>query len=217
MLTNLRRSIVTVVVFTAFFGFLYAFAGTGVAQAFFRGQADGSISANGSRLVGQDWSQTRCPGHPLGSCVFQGRPDNLGPYAATASPATGGGDNPLQANNIPGKPGVLNPGESAATNLGPRSQTLLDNTRKLVAYWRARGVNPTPDLVTTSGSGLDPDITPQDAVAEIPMVARATGISPARLHALIDQNTQGRPLGFLGSPFVNVLQLNEALAKLAGR
>ena len=214
MLTNLRRSIVTVVVFTAFFGFLYAFAGTGVAQAFFRGQADGSISANGSRLVGQDWSQTRCPGHPLGSCVFQGRPDNLGPYAATASPATGGGDNPLQANNIPGKPGVLNPGESAATNLGPRSQTLLDNTRKLVAYWRARGVIPTPDLVTTSGSGLDPDITPQDAVAEIPMVARATGVSPARLHALIDQNTQGRPLGFLGSPFVNVLQLNEALAKL---
>ena len=214
MLTNLRRSVVTVVVFTAFFGFLYAFAGTGVAQAFFRGQADGSISANGSRLVGQDWSQTRCPGHPLGSCVFQGRPDNLGPYAATASPATGGGDNPLQANNIPGKPGVLNPGESAATNLGPRSQTLLDNTRKLVAYWRARGVNPTPDLVTTSGSGLDPDITPQDAVAEIPMVARATGVSPARLHALIDQNTQGRPLGFLGSPFVNVLQLNEALAKL---
>ena len=214
MLTNLRRSIVTVVVFTAFFGFLYAFAGTGVAQAFFRGQADGSISANGSRLVGQDWSQTRCPGHPLGSCVFQGRPDNLGPYAATASPATGGGDNPLQANNIPGKPGVLNPGESAATNLGPRSQTLLDNTRKLVAYWRARGVNPTPDLVTTSGSGLDPEITPKDAVAEIPMVALATGVSPARLHALIDQNTQGRPLGFLGSPFVNVLQLNEALAKL---
>ena len=217
MLTNLRRSIVTVVVFTAFFGFLYAFAGTGVAQAFFRGQADGSITANGSRLVGQDWSQTRCPGHPLGSCVFQGRPDNLGPYAATASPATGGGDNPLQANNIPGKPGVLNSGESAATNLGSRSQTLLDNTRKLVAYWRARGVNPTPDLVTTSGSGLDPDITPQDAVAEIPMIARATGVSPARLRALIDQNTQGRPLGFLGSPFVNVLQLNEALARLAGR
>ena len=75
-------------------------------------------------------------------------------------------------------------------------------------------MNPTPDLVTTSGSGLDPDNTPQDAVAEIPMVARATGVSPARLHALIDQNTQGRPLGFLGSPFVNVLQLNEALAKL---
>ncbi len=68
--------------------------------------------------------------------------------------------------------------------------------------------------MTTSGSGLDPDITPQDAYAEIPMVSRATGISPSRLRSLIDQNTQGRPLGFLGSPFVNVLQLNEALAKL---
>ena len=214
MITNIRRSIIVVVIFTAFFGFLYAFAGTGVAQAFFRGQADGSITANGSRLIGQDWSQTRCPGHPLGSCVFQGRPDNLGPYAGSAKPVAAGGDNPLEANNIPGKPGVLNSGESSTTNLGPRSETLLQNTQQLVDYWKARGVNPTPDLVTTSGSGLDPDITPQDAYAEIPMVSRATGISPSRLRSLIDQNTQGMPLGFLGSPFVNVLQLNEALAKL---
>jgi K+-transporting ATPase ATPase C chain len=199
---------------TAFFGFVYAFAGTGLAQAFFRGQADGSITANGSRLIGQDWSQTVCPGHPLGSCVFQGRPDNLGPYAATSNPATGGGDNPLEANNIPGKPNVLNSGESSTTNLGPRSKTLLQNTQQLVAYWKARGVNPTPDLVTTSGSGLDPDITPRDASAEIPMVSKATGISASRLRSLIDQNTQGRQLGFLGSPFVNVLQLNEALVKL---
>lgn len=214
MITNIRRSIVTVIVFTAFFGFLYAFAGTGVAQAFFRGQADGSLTANGSRLIGQDWSQTRCPGHRLGSCVFQGRPDNLGPYAGSAKPVAAGGDNPLQANNIPGKPGVLNSGESSTTNLGPRSKTLLQNTQQLVAYWKARGVNPTPDLVTTSGSGLDPNITPQDALAEVPMVSRATGISPSRLGSLINQQTQGRPLGFLGSPFVNVLQLNEALVKL---
>jgi potassium-transporting ATPase KdpC subunit len=214
MITNIRRSLVTVVVFTAFFGFLYAFAGTGVAQAFFRGQADGSLTANGSRLIGQDWSQTRCPGHPLGSCVFQGRPDNLGPYAGSLKPVSAGGDNPLQANNIPGKPGILNDGESSTTNLGPRSKTLLENTQQLVAYWKARGVDPTVDLVTTSGSGLDPDITPQDANAEIPMVSGATGIAPARLRALINQQTQGRPLGFLGSPFVNVLQLNEALQKL---
>jgi K+-transporting ATPase ATPase C chain len=214
MLTNIRRSIVAVVIMTAFFGFLYAFAGTGVAQAFFRGQADGSLTANGSRLIGQDWSQTRCPGHPLGTCVFQGRPDNLGPYAGSLKPVAGGGDNPLQANNIPGKPNVLNPGGSSTTNLGPRSETLLQNTQKLVAYWKARGVNPTPDLVTTSGSGLDPDITPADAFAEIPMVSRATGVTPSRLRSLIDQNTQGRPLGFLGSPFVNVLQLNEALVKI---
>jgi potassium-transporting ATPase KdpC subunit len=214
MLTNIRRSIVTVIIFTAFFGFLYAFAGTGIAQAFFRGQADGSITANGSRLIGQDWSQTKCPGHPLGSCVFQGRPDNLGPYAGSLKPVSGGGDNPLQANNIPGKPGILNNGESGTTNLGARSKTLLENVQQLVAYWKARGVNPTVDLVTTSGSGIDPDITPADASAEIPMVSKATGVSPTRLQALIKQNTQGRPLGFLGSPFVNVLQLNEALVKL---
>ncbi len=211
IITNIRRSIVTIVVFTVFFGFLYAFAGTGVAQAFFRGQADGSITANGSRLIGQDWSQTRCPGHPLGSCVFQGRPDNLGPYSDVGkykgdSPVGHPGDNPLVANGVAGGSGT--------TNLGPRSKELLTYTEDLVAYWKARGVNPTPDLVTTSGSGLDPDITPQDGYAEIPMVSRATGISPSRLRTLINQNTQGRPLGFLGSPFVNVLQLNEALAKL---
>jgi K+-transporting ATPase ATPase C chain len=214
MITNIRRSIVLVVVFTAFLGFVYAFVGTGLAQAFFRGQADGSLTANGSILIGQNWSQTKCPGHLAGSCVFQGRPDAVGPYAGSLKPVAAGGDNPLQANNIPGKPGVLNPGESAATNLGPRSDTLLQNTQQLMAYWKARGVNPTPDLVTTSGSGLDPDITPQDAAAEIPMVSRATGIRPSRLHSLIDENTQGRQLGFLGSPFVNLLQLNDALAQL---
>ncbi len=211
MITMLRRSIIAVLIFTVFFGFLYAFAGTGVAQAFFRGQADGSITANGSRLIGQDWSQTRCPGHPLGSCVFQGRPDNLGPYSDTGkfngdSPVGHPGDNPLVANGAAGGSGT--------TNLGPRSQELLNYTKELVAYWRSRGVNPTPDLVTTSGSGLDPDITPQDAYAEIPMVSRATGILPSKLRSLIAQQTQGMPLGFLGSPFVNVLQLNEALANL---
>jgi potassium-transporting ATPase KdpC subunit len=214
MITNLRRSIVTVVVFTVFFGFVYAFVGTGIAQAFFRGQADGSLTANGSNLIGQNWSQAKCPGHPLGSCVFQGRPDAVGPYAGSLKPVAAGGDNPLSANNIPGQPAIMNPGESAATNLGPRSTTLLDNTQQLIKYWRARGVTPTPDLVTTSGSGLDPDISPPDADAEIPMVSRATGISASRLRNLIDQVTQGRPLGFLGSPVVNVLQLNEALDKL---
>jgi K+-transporting ATPase ATPase C chain len=77
-------------------------------------------------------------------------------------------------------------------------------------------VNPTSDLVTTSGSGIDPDITPADARAEIPMVARATGLAPATLNRLIDQQTQGMELGFLGSPYVNVLQLNEALVELEG-
>jgi K+-transporting ATPase ATPase C chain len=214
MLTHLRRAVTMAVLCLVFFGFVYAFAGTGVAQVLFKHQADGSITPNGSTLVGQNWSQTRCPGHPLGSCVFQGRPDALGPYAGSLNPVAGGGDNPLQANNIPGKPGVLNSGESGASNLGPRSKVLLSNTQALVAYWHSRGVNPTPDLVTTSGSGYDPDITAADATAEIPMVSRATGLAPATLRALITRQDHGAQLGFLGSSYIVVLQLNEALAKL---
>ncbi len=105
-------------------------------------------------------------------------------------------------------------GESAATNLGPRSKTLLANTRALVEYWRARGVDPTPDLVTTSGSGIDPDITPADALAQIPMVAKATGVPAAALRALIARETHPAPWGFLGSSYLVVLQLNEGLATL---
>ena len=214
MLVYLRRSAIMVVLVTAFFGFVYAFAGTGVAQLFFGHQANGSITANGSTLIGQNWAATNCPGHPVGSCVFHGRPDDTGPYAAVvcSSNATNctpssGGNNPLIANGVSG--------QSGATNLGPRSQTLLDNTKQLVAYWRSLGIdNPTPDLVTTSGSGLDPDITTQDAIVQIPMVAKATGIAPSALQALINKQTNSAQLGFLGSSYINVLQLNEALAKL---
>jgi K+-transporting ATPase ATPase C chain len=214
MLTHIRRSLVMAVFCLIFFGFVYAFAGTGVAQVLFKHEANGSITANGSTLVGQNWSQTKCPGHLLGSCVFQGRPDAVGPYAGSLSPAAAGGDNPLQANNIPGKPRVLNSGESGASNLGPRSKVLVSNTKELVAYWHARGVNPTPDLVTTSASGYDPDISAADAIAQIPMVSKATGLSPATLRALIARQNQGAQLGFLGTSYLNVLQLNEALVRL---
>jgi K+-transporting ATPase ATPase C chain len=213
MLVHVRRSIVLVVVFLVL-TFAYAYAGTAVAQVFFKHQADGSITANGSTLIGQNWSQTPCPGNPLGSCVFQGRPDALGPYAGSAKPVAAGGDNPLEANNIPGKPGVLNSGESGATNLGPRSSTLKSNTRQLVAYWKARGVNPTPDLVTTSGSGYDPDISQQDALVQIPMVSNATGLASSVLRRLVISQTQGLQWGVFGTSYINVLQLNEALAKL---
>jgi K+-transporting ATPase ATPase C chain len=90
----------------------------------------------------------------------------------------------------------------------------LANTQTLVAYWHARGVNPTPDLVTTSGSGYDPDISAADAIAEIPMVSDATGIAPTTLRALIARETGGAELGFLGTSYIDVLQLNEALVKL---
>jgi potassium-transporting ATPase KdpC subunit len=190
MLASVRRSIVLAIVAFVLFGFVYALLGTGVAQLFFRGQADGSVTANGSYLIGQNWNgyNTTAIKNPQ---WFHGRPD---------------ADDPLEAN---GKAGV-----SGASNLGPRSKTLVSDTRALVNAWHKVGVRPTPDLVTTSGSGLDPDISPQDAQVQVPMVARATGIAPATLRHLIDAHTQGAQLGFLGSPTVNVLQLNEALAKL---
>ena len=201
MLAHLRRSVISIVVFTVFFGFVYAFAGTGVAQLLFRHQADGSITANGSTLIGQNWSATKCPGHPDGSCVFQGRPDDLGPYARRRTATT------------PWSP-TARAGSRPPPTSDPGPNVLLANTEALVAYWHKRGVDPTPDLVTTSGSGLDPDITPQDALAQIPMVSAATGISPSALRSLIAKETNGEELGFLGSSYIDVLQLNEALAQL---
>ncbi len=216
MTAYLRRSIIAIVVFTVFFGFVYAFVGTGVAQLLFRHQADGSITANGSTLIGQNWADAPCGTHPLGSCVFHGRPDDTGPYAANPKEKISGGDNPLVACQtlVSKKPACVD-GESAATNLGPRSKVLLADTKALVAYWRSLGVDhPTPDLVTTSGSGIDPDITPQDAIVQIPMVSKATGIPPSALRKLIARETNRAQLDFLGSNFINVLQLNEGLAKL---
>ena len=190
MLTHLRRSIVLALFCLVFFGLLYPFVGTGVSQVLFKHRADGSITANGSTLIGQNWTSPK---------FFHGRPDDFGPYA-------GAGDNPLVAN---GKSG-----DTGATNLGPRSKVLLADTKALIAYWHKMGVNPTPDLVTTSGSGLDPDITPADAYAEVPMVSKATGLSPKVLNKLIARESQPAELGFLGSDYIVVLQLNEALAKM---
>jgi K+-transporting ATPase ATPase C chain len=205
MPTNLIRSLTfSVIVLALIFGF--TFAGVGVSQLLFRHQADGSITSAGSTLIGQNWAAASCPGHPLGSCVFHGRPDDTGPYAADPKEDVSGGDNPLVANGVDG--------ESAATNLGPRSMVLLENTKELIAYWHKLGVNPTPDLVTTSGSGYDPDITEADALAQVPMVAKATGIAPSTLRYLISTENHGAQLGFLGSSYIDVLQLNEALAKL---
>jgi K+-transporting ATPase ATPase C chain len=190
MITYLRRSIVLALFCLVFFGLVYPFVGTGVSQVLFKHQADGSVTSNGSTLIGQDWTSPK---------FFHGRHDDFGPYAGT-------GDNPLVAN---GKSG-----ESASTNLGPRSKVLLADTKALIAYWHKMGVNPTPDLVTTSGSGLDPDITPVDAYAEVPMVSKATGLSPRVLDQLIARESQPAELGFLGSGYIDVLQLNEALAKM---
>jgi len=197
MLLHLRRSFTMAVLCLVVFGFIYTVAGTGVAQVFFNFQANGSLTSHGSLLVGQNWTSPK---------FFHGRPDDAGPYAANTAKNIAGGDNPLVANG--------HSGSSGATNLGPRSAVLLANTEALVAYWHSMGVTPTPDLVTTSGSGYDPDISPLDALVQIPMVARATGRSPAVLRALIARETHPAQFGFLGASYLNVLQLNEALANL---
>jgi potassium-transporting ATPase KdpC subunit len=210
MIVNLRRSFVAIIVFTAVFGFLYALAGTGVAQLFFRHQADGSITAKGSTLIGQNWSVVTTfdgtKGYWPSKTWFNGRPDDTGPYGANPKEKISGGDNPLVANGVDG--------ESASSNLGPRSKVLLANTKELVAWWHSQGIDPTPDLVTTSASGLDPDISKADALVQVPMIAKATGITPATLRRLVARETQGPELGFLGTSYINVLQLNEALATL---
>jgi K+-transporting ATPase ATPase C chain len=200
MLIHLRRAIVLSLLSMIVVGFAYAAAGTGVAQALFPFQANGSLTAHGSTLIGQNWSSPRW---------FHGRPDDTGPYATNTATGVVGGDNPLVANGVHG--------QSGATNLGPRSRTLLADTRALVRYWHHLGVSPTPDLVTTSGSGVDPDISPLDALVQIPMVARATGVAPSALRALIARHSHGPQFGFLGASYVDVLRLNEGLARLESR
>jgi len=208
MLLNLRRSLVFAIVATVI-TFIYALAGTGLSQLFFSKTANGSITPNGSTLIGQNWYSSKT----FHGQWFLGRPDDMGPYAANPKEDEPGGDNPLVA-NVPGTTKLID-GESAATNLGPRSKVLLDDTEALAAMWHKLGVpDPTPDLVTTSASGLDPDITPQDAIVQIPMVSKATGIAPSALRKLIARETKSAEWGFLGTSYIDVLQLNEGLAKL---
>jgi len=184
LLTQLRRAVVLAVIAFVFV-FVYALVGTGLSQLLFKDQASGSITANGSTMIGQSWSGTKW---------FHGRPDS---------------DDPLSANGTAG--------ESGATNLGPRSKTLVVDTRKLIEAWHKVGVNPTSDLVTTSGSGLDPDISPEAALFQVPRVAKARSLPEEAVRQLVVANTQGRLAGILGEPRVNVLALNLAVDRAASK
>ena len=175
MIANLRRSIIVSAIFFVLLGLCYPLAETGIGQAFFSHQANGSLTANGSTLVGQHWTSPRW---------FVGRPDADDPMA------TGG------------------------TNLGPRSEVLVKDVAAQIALLRKEGITPTADLVTTSGSGVDPDISPADAYAQAGAVAGARGLSVAAVRRLVAAQTRQPQFGFLGSAYVNVLQLNEALARL---
>lgn len=186
MLLHLRRSILLSLCLLVAFGLLYGLVGTGLSQLLFKHQADGSFDANGSALIGQNWAPT--DGRPM---WFQGRPDG-----AVL-------DNKADQAVI-----------SGTEQLGPRSRALANMAAAEAAALKAEGIVPTNDLVTNSGSLVDPDISPGDAYAQVAAVARDRHLDPSVVRRLVADHVHGRELGFLGAPYVDVLQLNEALAHL---
>ncbi|MDA8341670.1 MAG: potassium-transporting ATPase subunit KdpC [Actinomycetota bacterium] len=185
MLLHLRRSLVAALFFLVLCGLAYPLAGTGLAQVAFHHQANGSIGPDGSSLIGQQWTGPRW---------FQGRP------SATVGPT--------------GSPSPYDAMASGASNLGPRSTVLASHVAARAAALRKEGITPTAGMVTSSGSGLDPDISPAAAYAQVGAVARARHLPAAAVRRLVTSHISPAQLGFLGEPVVNVLSLNEALARL---
>ncbi len=180
--TSLRMTIISVIVL----GLIYPFVMTGLAQVLFPHQANGSLvevngKVVGSSIIGQLWTKPQ---------YFHGRP------------------------SAAGKNGY-DPTSTGGTNLGPSSKKLIDSTRATIASLKKENPNatvPIPmDLVTSSGSGIDPDISPQAAYYQAPRVAEARKMDVKIVDDLIARNTKGRTFGILGEPRVNVLQLNLAL------
>jgi potassium-transporting ATPase KdpC subunit len=191
-------------VFTVLCGLIYPAVMTGVGQLAFHNQANGStVSFNGhtvgSSLLCQEFADAK--GNPLPQ-YFQPRPSN----AVNASDKTDYG---------------CDPGFSAASNLGPNNSTLVQlikqRQQQIAAFDHVAVSQIPPDAVTASGSGLDPNISPQNAAIQVNRVAAARHLPVSTVKNLVAKHTQGRTLGFLGEPRVNVLNLNIALDQLTAK
>jgi len=192
MTRELRPAILFLVLMTVLTGVIYPLVVTGVAQVLFPAQANGSLivregRAVGSALIGQPFDDPQ---------YFWGR------LSATA-------------------PVPYNGAASSGSNLGPLSDALVEAVQGRIAALREAdpgNARPVPvDLVTASGSGLDPHISPAAAAWQVPRVARARGLAPQAVEALVARHTRGRQLGFLGEPTVDVLVLNLALDEHGAR
>jgi K+-transporting ATPase ATPase C chain len=199
MIREIRPAIVVLLALTLITGLAYPLAMTGIAQAIFPSQAQGSLierdgTVVGSALIGQQFTSDK---------YFHGRPS-----ATTAA-------DPNDSTKT--VPAPYNAANSGGSNLGPSNKALIDRVQgDMEALKKENPSMPVPaDLVTTSASGLDPDISPEAALFQVPRVAKARNLPEDRVRQLVTENTQGRLFGLLGEPRVNVLQLNLALDKLA--
>ena len=201
MLREIRPSIVLLVALTAITGLAYPLAMTGIAGVIFPKQAQGSLIEKdgkviGSALIGQEFKDDR---------YFHGRP------SATVAPDP--------ADSTKTVPAPYNAANSGGSNLGPTSKALADRLKEDMDKLKAE--NPSAavpvDLVTASGSGLDPDISPEAAQFQVPRVAKARNMSEDSVKQLVTSNTEGRLLGLIGEPRVNVLALNLALDNAASK
>src|SRR6201995_3995154 len=194
MLREIRPAIVLLLALTVITGLAYPLAITAVAGAIFPKQAEGSLLEKdgkvvGSALIGQEFKSDK---------YFHGRP------SATSAP------DPADATKT--VPAPYNAANSGGSNLGPTSKALNDRVKQDVDQLKAEnpGTAVPVDLVTTSGSGLDPDISPDGALFQVPRIAKVRNMPEDRVRELVTANTQGRLAGWLGEPRVNVLALNLA-------
>ena len=198
MLKEIRPAIVMLIAFTLITGVAYPFAVTGVAEAVFPYQAHGSLIEQGGKVVGSALIGQQF----VSDKYFHSRP------SATVAP------DPKDPNKTVDAP--YNAAGSGGSNLGPTSKALIERVKAEVAKLKAENPNmPVPtDLVTTSGSGLDPDISPEAALFQVPRVAKARGLAEPQVRALVEAQIRDRTFGLFGEPRVNVLELNLALDKL---